>query len=60
MVTMTEPLTVKGCFFILKTVLELYAKQNNLHLEVFTDEATRKFIYELTDADGNSVPLPTA
>lgn len=40
---------------VLKTILELYARQNNLTLEYTADDGAKTFTFTLKDAEGNSV-----
>lgn len=43
--------------FILKTIYEIYAKQNGLRLEYTLDRETKTFIYALYDPEGNLVSV---
>lgn len=43
--------------FILKTLYEIYAKQNGLRLEYTLDREAKTFTYALYDAQGNLVSV---
>lgn len=42
--------------YVLKTLFEIYAKQNGLRLEYTLDEENKTFTYALYDKAGNLVP----
>lgn len=41
--------------YVLKTLYEIFAKQNGLRLEYTLDEETKTFTYAFYDKDGNLV-----
>lgn len=43
---------------VLKTLYEIYAKQNGLRLQYTLDRETKTFTYGFYDAEGNLVPVP--